>query len=323
VSAELVKAAMNAAGVDVDMLADRIQVDVRTVRRWVNGSIPYARHQNRIARTLGTTARELWPEAHPDPADVDPEAAGGDEASGGARDSLAAFGSGDVVAVYHGCDDPHLPDARDLLTGAQTRIDLLDVTLADVITGRDIVARIAEKAAAGCEIRILISDPDSAHLMTVALEVHPELLISHRPGLSWAVQRTIGCLQPLLGLEHVDVRTYVAERVNSILRVDDEMLVTVALWGTPVDIQPVLHLRRFDRNGVFDRFAYQYDLIWSHAVTSLTADPETYPDPEEHPGRYQPGDPAQNTSRPAGFTRQSAVTRTPPIAPSPRWRRPR
>jgi transcriptional regulator with XRE-family HTH domain len=320
VSAELLKTAMNDAGVDVDELADRIQVDVRTVRRWVNGGIPYARHQTRIARALNTTARELWPEAHPDLADAD----GSDGDAGGVGvDAFGAFGSGDVVAVYYGRDDPRLPDAHDLLTNAQTRIDLLDITLADVITGPDVVARLAGKGAAGCEVRILISDPDSAHLMTGALEVHPELLITHRPELSWAAERMIGCLQPLLGLEHVDVRTYVAERVNSIVRVDDEMLVTLALWGTPVDIQPVLHLRQCDRNGVFDRFAYQYDLIWTQAATSPTADPETYPDPDEHPDRYQPGDPAQNTSRPAGFTRQSEATRTPPTAPSPRWRRPR
>jgi transcriptional regulator with XRE-family HTH domain len=321
VTAERLKAAMNDAGVDVNELADRIQVDVRTVRRWVNGGIPYARRQNRIARALNTTARELWPEAHPDPAAADLDDAGGDQDTGGALDSLAAFGSGDVVAVYHGRDDPRLPDARDFLTRAQTRIDLLDVSLADVITGPETIALLAEKAAAGCELRILISDPDSAHLTTAALEVHPELPITHRPELAWTVERTIGYLQPLLDVERVAARTYVAERVSSVLRVDGEMLVTIALWGAPVDIQPVLHLRSRDRNGVFERFAYHYDLIWTQAATPLVADPDTYPDPDGHPDRYQPGDPALSTVRQVAFGREFDATQTPSTEPSPRWRR--
>jgi lambda repressor-like predicted transcriptional regulator len=308
---------MNTAGIDVDMLADRIQVDVRTVRRWVNGSIPYARHQTRIARALDTTPRDLWPEAHPDTEDADPD----DDAAGAGLDSLGALGSGDVVAVYHGRDDPRLPDAHDFLAQAQTRIDLLDLTLTGIITGPDPVALLGDKAAAGCEARILISDPDAVFLTTAALEVQSELPITHRPELAWQVERTLGYLQPLLGVEHVAVRTYVAERVNSILRVDDEMLVTLALWGAPVDIQPVLHLRSFDRNGVFDRFAYHYDLIWTQTATPLTHDNETYPDPDEHPDRYEPGDPAQSTVRPAGFGREFDATQTPSTAPSPRWRR--
>ena len=282
VTAELLKAAMNDAGVDVDMLADRVQVDVRTVRRWVRGGIPYARHQTRIARALNTTARDLWPEAHPNPEDSSSDDDGGGS-DGAGVESRGPLGSADVVAISYGRDDPNLPDAHDLLADAQTRIDLLDVTLTAVITGADAVQLLAEKTEAGCAVRILISDPDSAHLTTAALEVSPELPVTHQPELSWAVQRTIGYLQPLLDLQHVDVRMFVAERVNLIVRVEDEMLVTLALRGVSSDYEPVLHLRRRSENGVFDRFAHHYESIWTHAATPLAADPDSYPDPDEHP----------------------------------------
>ena len=102
------------------------------------------------------------------------------------------------------------------------------------------------------------------------------------------MQRTLGYLQPLLDVEHVDVRSYVAERVNSILRVEDEMLVTLALRGVPTDYEPVLHLRRRSQDGLFDRFAYHYESIWTQAASPLiTHDADSYPDPDEYPDRYR------------------------------------
>jgi hypothetical protein len=35
---------MTNAGIDADLLVERIYVDVRTARRWVNGTVPGARH---------------------------------------------------------------------------------------------------------------------------------------------------------------------------------------------------------------------------------------------------------------------------------------
>jgi hypothetical protein len=40
VSAEHLAVAMTNAGIDADLLAERIHVDARTARRWVNGTVP-------------------------------------------------------------------------------------------------------------------------------------------------------------------------------------------------------------------------------------------------------------------------------------------
>jgi lambda repressor-like predicted transcriptional regulator len=313
---------MSAAGVDVDMLADRIQVDVRTVRRWVNGSLPYARHQNRIARALDTTARELWPEAHPDSDLIDESPDGAEPGAGrSGRGPGALRGSPDVVGMFSGRDDSEVPDWRDLLADATTRVDLMDLTLADVISDRAAVGLIAEKAAGGCQVRILISDPDSVHLTVAEAEQRPDVQLTDPPAVAWSLQRTIGYLQPLLDQPGVQVSTYVAERFASIVRCDEEMLVTLPLWGAPPHLRPVIHLRRRQANGVFDRYAHHYDAIWDQATFALPADPSAYPDPDLDPGRYAPDPPGSRTARPVGFGAVFEVREAPATAPTGRLRR--
>ncbi|MFE5943843.1 helix-turn-helix transcriptional regulator [Streptomyces sp. NPDC056480] len=55
------------AGLTYAELAERLQVDPKTVERWVNepGRRPYARHAHAVARILGTTVWELWPARQP------------------------------------------------------------------------------------------------------------------------------------------------------------------------------------------------------------------------------------------------------------------
>jgi lambda repressor-like predicted transcriptional regulator len=313
-SVELLTAAMTDAGIDVDTLAERISVDVRTVRRWVKGTIPYARHQNRIARVLDTTARELWPEAHLDSDDASDEQEGGVSAGRGA---VGGFGSGDVVAVYVGSDVPELPGWRDLLAGARSRVLLLDLTLEDVIDSAT-VTQLAERAAAGCEVEILVSDPDSAYLTTTMLDRDPQRSLDDVPDLAWRLDRTIATLQPLLGRQHLEVRTFVAERGVSILRFDDEMLITLHLHGAPREMEPIIHLRREEPGGIFDHYAHHAQLIATRAGAPLTPDPDAYPAPNEHPDRYTPGSQALPGT---AFGPVYELTEAPSPAPTPRWRR--
>jgi lambda repressor-like predicted transcriptional regulator len=314
VSVELLNAALSDAGIDVDTLADSIHVDVRTVRRWVKGTIPYARHQNQIARALNTTARELWPEAHPEP---EAEDAGDHEIDDAADSAIGGFGAPDVIAVYAGTIDPELPDWRELLAGARTRVLMLDLTLKDVIDPA-IVTQLAEKAAAGCKVEILISYPDSAYLTTTMLHQDPQRSLDDVPDLAWGLDRTIATLQPLLGQPRVEVRMFVAERGVSILRFDDEMLITLHLHGAPREMEPILHLRRYEPGGIFDRYLHHAELIATHAGAPLTYDPDGYPPADEHPDRYAPGPQALPGT---AFGSVYEVSEAPSPAPTPRWRR--
>ena len=48
-----------AGNIDEDVAA-RLQVDPKTVRRWLEGRVPYPRHRWLLAATLGLDEADLW-----------------------------------------------------------------------------------------------------------------------------------------------------------------------------------------------------------------------------------------------------------------------
>jgi lambda repressor-like predicted transcriptional regulator len=283
-SNERLKAALDHAGITIDELADQAGVDTKTIERWLSGRVPHRRSRQRVARLLGRTPHELWPDAEAPGPDLTPTA----------RDRQ----SSDLLGAYQAAADA--PDWQELLETATREIDLLDLTLHELITTDGIVQLLAEKANQGVEIRILLSDPESVQLIVVQGErdLHPDL--TALPALAWEVQRTLGYLQPLLTNPRVHARTHVAAPRNTILRVDDEMLVTLHLWGAPPALEPRLHLRHEQKAGLFARFAHHYELIWQHAAAPVKPDPDRYPDPDEHPAHYQPTRPTGARDGPFG-----------------------
>ncbi len=87
------------------------------------------------------------------------------------------------------------------------------------------------------------------------------------------------------------------ESFNTILRFDDQMLVTLHLWATPGPEAPLIHLQRRAEHGLFDQFARQLDAIYDEASDPIRADPDLYPPPDQNPQRYQPGTKQQAEER--------------------------
>lgn len=247
---------MTTAGVHTDELAQRTGVDAKTVQRWLTGRTPYMRHRIQIAKVLATDQRTLWPEA-----DL-PVTAGEDR-----LEIIAAFAYG---------DDLHAPDWRAMLTNATGQIDLLDDTLTDILSTPGVTDLLTAKATAGCHVRVLISSPDSFFAQATDLEQDAGDLSPAESPTQRQIAVARGHLEPLLQWPGILIREYVAGRFNSILRVDDEMLLTLHLFATPGSRAPLLHLRRQSNDGLFDRFASHYQAIWQHATTPFQPDPELH-----------------------------------------------
>lgn len=126
--------ALQDAGLRPEQLAELVAVDDRTVRRWLTGVTPYARHRGQIARVLDTTEHDLWPDI-PQPA---------------ISDSLAA---------YTDADDPNAPTTEALISSATDRIDLLDDALDELLESGELTDLLLAKASEGCQVRILVSAP--------------------------------------------------------------------------------------------------------------------------------------------------------------------
>ncbi|MDQ2759867.1 MAG: helix-turn-helix domain-containing protein [Actinomycetota bacterium] len=227
---ERLRAALAQAGIEIDDLADAVQVDAKTVRRWLSGGTPYSRHRTRVAKALGVEEHELWPDAQP-------------PTPGTSRLEL--------IGAFAHANDVLAPDWRALLKDASERIELLDLTLLEIVSQPGVTDLLAQKAARGCRIRLLISTVDSIFLGVSEHELNPEYSPTQHPELGYEIQLARGHIEPLLGTAGIEVRKYLTMRFNTIIRCDEQMLVTLHLHGTPAREAPVIHLRQADHPGLF------------------------------------------------------------------------
>lgn len=239
---ERLRAAIHQAGIEVDELASRVGADPKTVRRWIAGRPPVGHNRTRVARELGTTEAELWPE-------LDLRLDGRDE-------------RGEILAAYAQAGALAAPHWRTLLQTARHQVDLLDLTLAALLSTAGTPELLTEKAAAGCRIRLLLSAPDSAHLGLADAEQGQDVTLLDIPHSAREVERSLAITDPLAGREGIEARTFIAGRLATVLRFDQEMLVTIHLYGTPGESAPLLHLKRHSDHGLFERFSDHFEAVW-------------------------------------------------------------
>jgi transcriptional regulator with XRE-family HTH domain len=226
------RAALQHAGLAPDDLANIVQVDVRTVRRWLSGGTPYARQRGKIARALDVPEHDLWPDiATPPP-------------------RPPAAQPSDILAAYTTATDLAAPDWKALMRDATDRIDLLGDTLSAMLGTPGVPELLAAKATQGCAVRILIYD-------------------------------TRQHIAPLLAQSGIEVRLLEVPARYVIHRFDDELLLTLHLVGGEPDHAPLIHLRRADAQGLFDRLAEYYDDLWEQDSEPLRSGFDLVPEGEE------------------------------------------
>lgn len=141
---ENLKNALRHAGLTVEQFAAIINVDPKTVQRWVAGRTPYPRHRATIARALDLTEHELWPDDVPPPADP------------GLSDRRA---TGDVSGSWGRSSDPGAPDPVTLLADTVQRIDVLESETGALLLLPGVLDALHDRALAGCEVRVLTTAP--------------------------------------------------------------------------------------------------------------------------------------------------------------------
>jgi transcriptional regulator with XRE-family HTH domain len=244
---EQLRQALRNAGLEVEDLAVRAEVDVKTVRRWLSGRTPRARYRRRVAEVLGVSEQLLWPGATPD------------------TESAELDGVGEVVEVFTSRGDD--PDWRELLTEARERVDLVDLTLAGVIDDRD-GQLLAAAASRGCRVRVLVSDAESVHLGIAEQEAGHDVSLMTRPAGTAELDRVIGLLRPHVERGELELRTFVGAGAYRVLIFDDQALVRLRLPGlTDPDAMPLLYLTRQSAGGAFDSFSEHFEALWQIGET--------------------------------------------------------
>ncbi|MBV9001218.1 MAG: hypothetical protein JO304_19335 [Solirubrobacterales bacterium] len=232
---DLLITAIRNAGLDLDQVADIAGADVRTVQRWLGGRVPHPRYRHKLAIHFGLEESELWPE------------------TGRARGKIALI---EIIAAYPRRIDPDAPDWRALLRSANQQVDMLGYSLGHVAQARQITKLLTDKARDGCSIRIALADPTGAPAIAADQQQRP-------PGrLTSRIQDAHRRLAGLLGQAGIELRQHQIATTHTILRFDDQMLLTIQLYGTPGFQGPLLHLRRQRDYGLFDQLAKHLEDVW-------------------------------------------------------------
>jgi DNA-binding transcriptional regulator YdaS (Cro superfamily) len=138
------KNALRSAGLTTEQFAAVIEVDPKTVQRWVSGRTPYPRHRATVARALDLTEHELWPDDVPAPtADPSP-----------AQPAQSSAGVGDVTGSWGQATEPNAPQPAAFVSSASDHVDLLDDGRG--LTGMPgLIDALLAQARDGCQIRVL------------------------------------------------------------------------------------------------------------------------------------------------------------------------
>ena len=217
-------------------VAARLQVDPKTVRRWLDGRLPYLRHRWAIAALVGMDEADLWPQIR-----------------------TTRTRPAEVVAIY-----PHRdavpPDIwLRILAAAKREIAILDsdgLFLADL---PGVAGTLAARAEPGVRVRICLADPDGQIAMesdTSSASDDPPAAGSHA---------ALAVFRPLLRCSGAMMRLHQVVLPSSLCRADGELLVCQHAHGIPPAAAPVLRLGRVGGSDMATAYLESFESIWAGA----------------------------------------------------------
>jgi transcriptional regulator with XRE-family HTH domain len=237
---EALRQALLQARLREDDIAARLGVDPKTVRRWLNGRVPYPHNRAAIAELVGVDEADLWPDA------------GGLLA---ARSRPAELGT-----VY-----PHrwaVP--REVWAGlfgsAEHEIAILAYSALFLAEDTGILRILADKGRSGTAVRIAVGDPDGPH----AAERGEEEGIGD--AMAAKIRNALTLYQPLCTVENIERRLHRTVLYNSIYRADDQLMVNQHTYGVPAAQAPVFCLSNTDRGEMAALYLESFERVWASAV---------------------------------------------------------
>jgi transcriptional regulator with XRE-family HTH domain len=230
---EPLRRAMLRARLSEDDVAARLQVDPKTVRRWLEGRVPYLRYRWVLTGLLDADEADLWPEVR---------------AAITARSRPA-----DLKAVYPTRQAMPRQAWQSLFRSARHQIDILARTALFLGRDPDVLEVLADRARAGVRVRICLQSPDSSFITEGQTEIK--------------TARIEEALALFGGLRDHSAQTRLHRVVlyNSVYRADDQMLVTQHVYGLPAEKEPVLHLRAEAAAEMTTTYLDVVERIWAEA----------------------------------------------------------
>lgn len=236
---ERLRGAIVSAGLTPADLAERVEVDPKTVERWITtGRAPHRAHRLKAAQVLGQDDVYLWP------------------STANTRQAVSAA-QAELVTMYPNRGAVPVEEWFRLAREAKESIDLLAFAASFLHDGMPgFVDLLVERAQAGVCVRLLFGDPDSPAVALRGDEEGIGSLLGSRCSLSWAY------LKPHIDVPGIEARQHGATLYNSLFRFDDTVLVNTHAYGAPASHSPVLRIQRIPGGRLFSHYARSFDLVW-------------------------------------------------------------
>ena len=222
-----------------DDVAARLGVDPKTVRRWLDGRIPYANNRAALADLVGADEADLWPD-------------GGGPLTARARPE-------ELATVY-----PHRRSIpREVWThffaSAEQEIGILSYSALFLAEDVGILCILADKGRAGVRVRIALGDPDSLY----AARCHEGEDIGD--AIPAKIRKALALYSPLIEVENIEVRLYQTISYNSIYRADGQLFVNQHAYGIPAAHAPVFCFQESARGDIVATYLDSFERIWTTA----------------------------------------------------------
>lgn len=239
---ERLRNALRQAGMTSHQLAELVEVDHKTVERWVTrGRVPHQRHRTRASTALDKEETYLWPEALN-------------------HQRVRSASQAEVLTVYP--DRGAVPGDlwRRLIERAEANVDILVYSGLFLLDSYpDLPAKLAARSQDGLAARLLYGDPESDVVAARGLEE------GIGENLAARIRLSLTYLRPALESAGVELRQHESILYNSLYRFGDEMLVNTHVLGAPAGQNPVLHIQRLPDGRLFDHYLASFQRVWETA----------------------------------------------------------
>lgn len=238
---ERLRGATTAKGKSLADLAAAVDVDPKTVERWISQDrMPHRATRAEVARYLNVKETYLWPAVADDPR---------------ARSASRA----ELVEFYPSRSSVPVELWVSLVEDARESFDMLAYAGLFLPEHMELVPRLIRKAREGVRVRVMLGDPDS---LAVALRGEEERL---GEGMAHRVRLSLRYFDEALGVPGFELRLHHTTLYASLFRVDNTVLVNPHVYGAPAAQSPVLHLQRVPGGRVFDHYLGSLDRVWAQA----------------------------------------------------------
>ena len=224
-----------------DDVAARLGVDPKTVRRWLNGRLPYPHNRAAIAELVGADEAELWPDAGgPLAARLRPEELG---------------------TVYpHRWAVPREVWVQ-LFESAEREISILAYSALFLAEDAGILRILADRGRAGVTARIALGDPDGQNIAERGKEE------GIGDAMAAKIRNALTLYRPLTAIENIEIRLHRTALYNSIYRADDQFLVNQHTYGIPAAQAPVFCLSNIGNGEMAVLYLDSFERVWSSAAS--------------------------------------------------------